>query len=364
MRIALLAPTYWPEVRRGSERIVHDLGSELARRGHEIDLLTSHRGRPSASTEDGIRVVRDWRVPEPSPLRFYERYLTTIPAVGARLLAGRYDVAHAFFPTHACVAALCKRAGGPPFAFSIHGVPTREYLVARRYRLEMIRAAISGADAVTVLSRAAAEPLRRYLRVEPEILPGAVDCRRFAVDRERAAEPTLICAASLGDPRKRGALLLDGFARLRERRPEARLVLAGGADMPDYAGSRPMPADGVTVIDADRTDALADAYATAWASVLPAVGEAFGLVLVESLAAGTPVVASRSGAVPELLTDDGIGSTFDPDDADDLSRAMDDGLRLGAEPEVADRCRARAAEFDLPSVTDRVEALYRRIARR
>jgi hypothetical protein len=42
VRIALLHPTYWPEVRRGSERLAHDLATALANRGHEVTLLTSH----------------------------------------------------------------------------------------------------------------------------------------------------------------------------------------------------------------------------------------------------------------------------------------------------------------------------------
>jgi glycosyltransferase involved in cell wall biosynthesis len=362
MRIALLAPTYWPEVRRGTERIVHDLGSALAGRGHEVDVLTTHRARPRVSVEDGIRVIRDWRPPAISPLRWYESYPGAIPTAAARLLRGRYDAAHAFFPADAYAAGLARRAGGPPFAFSIHGVPTREYLVARRYRLELIQRAIASAAAVTVLSEAAAEPVRRYLLVEPEIVPGAVDCRRFAVDIARDEAPTAICAASLGDPRKRGALLLEAFARLRRERPELRLVLAGGADMPEFAAG-PATADGVTAIAADRTEALAAAYASAWASVLPSVGEAFGLVLIESLAAGTPFVASRSGAVPDLLGDGSVGVAFAPDDADDLARALGAALEAPPSEGLAERCRAAARDFDLPRVVDRVEGLYERIAR-
>ncbi len=60
--------------------------------------------------------------------------------------------------------------------------------------------------------------------------------------------------------------------------------------------------------------------------MLPSVDEAFGLVLVESLAAGTPVVAARSGACPEIVTDDAIGRLFEPDDADDLARAMGEAI--------------------------------------
>ncbi|MGH2951458.1 MAG: glycosyltransferase, partial [Solirubrobacterales bacterium] len=129
MRIALLHPTYWPEVRRGSERLAHDLGTTLADRGHQVTLLTSHRRRPSASTEDGIRVLRSWRPPELPGLSWYEDHVATVPAAIWRLLRGDYDLAHALFPADAWAAFQAHRRGGPPYVFSIHGIVNREALV-------------------------------------------------------------------------------------------------------------------------------------------------------------------------------------------------------------------------------------------
>lgn len=357
-------PTHWPEVRRGSERIVHDLGSALVERGHEVTLLTTHRARRRTTVEDGLEVDRAWRPPSLRPLRWYEQYVATVPAAAWRLLEGDYDVAHAFYPTDAYAAALARGLGGPRYVFSIHGVPTREYLVARRYRLEMLRRSVSEAGAVTALSEAAARPLRRYLLREPVIVSGGVAISRFGGEVRRAQAPTLVCASSLADPRKRGALLLEGFAALRERVPDARLVLAGGADMPEYGPDGLDLPDGITRLEADRTEALVAAYGSAWASVLPSVEEAFGLVLIESLAAGTPVVAADSGAVPEIVTDDRLGRTFDPDSADDMGRAMAEALELGSEDGIAEACRARAREFDWPRVADRVEGIYEAILAR
>src|SRR5204862_1092837 len=95
-----------------------------------------------------------------------------------------------------------------------------------------------------------------------------------------------------------------------------------------------------------------------WASVLPAVEEAFGLVLTESLAAGTPVVADRSGAAPEIIDSPAIGRLFERDNDRDLARAMGEALELGIDDGVAERCRARAREFDWSRVVERWERLY------
>ncbi|MGI8805777.1 MAG: glycosyltransferase family 4 protein, partial [Thermoleophilaceae bacterium] len=110
------------------------------------------------------------------------------------------------------------------------------------------------------------------------------------------------------------------------------------------------------------SDDLARAYASAWASVLPSVEEAFGLVLVESLAAGTPVVAARSGASPEVLRGDTPAVLFEPDDEHALERALDEGLALAHRPGVREACRAAARAWDWSAVLPLYEALYEEAA--
>ncbi len=358
MRIALLHPTYWPEVRRGSERLVHDLGAELTTRGHEVTILTSHRGRPSTATEEGVRVVRAWRPAERLPLSWYESHVAHAPPVWWQLRRGGFDVAHAFWPVDAWAATRAQEAGGPPVVFSYHGIANRRYLVKRRYRLEMTARAIARAAAVTALSEAAAEPLERYFGRDVEVLPGGVRTADYAADPDRAATPTLVCAANLDDPRKRRDLLLTAFARVRATLPEARLVLAG-----DDAKRDVLP-EGVERVDGARTAELARIYGSAWASVLPAVDEAFGLVVAESLAAGTPVVAARSGACPAILDRDGIGELFEADDAEGLARSLTARLARAPGAAIAARCRARVAELDWAVVAADYEALYRRVTGR
>jgi glycosyltransferase involved in cell wall biosynthesis len=360
MRVALVNPTYWPEVRRGTERLIHDLGVSLVGRGHQVTILTAHPGRPGETIEDGLRIVRGWRPPAVPPLTWYEDHVANTPGVIWRLVRGDYDLAHAFHPADAWAAVQARRFGGPPVVFSMHGIPMRQYLVARRYRLEMLRAVVEEAAVCSVLSEAAVAPFRRYLLAGPDILPGGVLWDEFALSPPpaRADQPTLLCAASLGDWRKRGDLLINAFQRLRERRPEARLLLVRTPD-PFLSPNRGLElADGAEWIEAADTPALAHAYASAWASVLPSIDEAFGLVLLESLAAGTPAVASRSGAGPEIVGDDAVGRLFEPDDEQSLTDALDAALKLGAEDHTRDACRERAREYDWSRVVERYEAVY------
>jgi len=352
MHIALMSPTYWPEVRRGTERLIHGLATTLYARGHRVSILTTHAGTSEESVEEGVRVVRSRRPPSMPRSADQEYFLETAPVAALALLRGEYDVAHAFFPVDAWAAVQVNRRGGPPVAVSVHGIPTRQYLVARRRRLGLVLTAAREAQAVSVLSEAAAHPYRRYLLREPRVLPGGVFCSDFEVDVARADYPCLICTASLGDPRKGGRLLLDAFALARERVPGARLLLAGGRDPFMSKISLDLP-EGVEMIDGDDTAELAAAYSSAWASVLPATGEAFGLVLVESMAAGTPPIALRAGASPDVLTD-GVGTLVEPDDVEALAESIASALDGPPDDDVRDACRRRAREFDWK----RVAALY------
>jgi glycosyltransferase involved in cell wall biosynthesis len=356
MRVAIMHPVWWPAVRRGGERLTHDLAEWLTAAGHEVTLLTTHRAASTTTLEDGFTVVRSWRPPDRLlQRRAYEDFLATVPIQARDLLRGEFDVAHAFHPVSAWAAVQARRRGGPPFAFSPTGIQTRGYLVARRYRMQMNIEAAREAGACSVLSEAAAEPFRRYLLRDPEVIAPGVACDEWAVDVAKADHPTVAYAGSLSDERKRLPLLLDAFTELRRRRPEVRLLLLS---RPERWLALDLP-DGAEVVSEEPGGRLPEELARAHLSVLPAVEEAFGLVLAESMAAGTPVVAARSGAGPEIVTDD-VGRLFEPDDRDSLVAALEQGLDLGEA--ARDACRARARMWDWSVVGPRYEELERRAA--
>ena len=193
------------------------------------------------------------------------------------------------------------------------------------------------------------------------VLPGGVVASAFAAAAARAEAPTVFCPASLGDPRKRGPVLARAFELLKSEVPDARLLVAAGADPVMSADAVRLP-DGAETVALGHDGDLARAYASAWVTVLPSVDEAFGLVLVESLAAGTPVVAARSGACPEIVTEREHGVLFEPDDPEDLARALRDALELARDGAGEEARRARAADFDWTRVADRYEETYARAA--
>jgi glycosyltransferase involved in cell wall biosynthesis len=113
-------------------------------------------------------------------------------------------------------------------------------------------------------------------------------------------------------------------------------------------------------------------FASASVSVLPSLWESQGLVVLESLAAGTPVVVTRDGALPEIVTDLSVGRLFDPGsdtvyeptNLDGLVQALDEALDLGLLPETAGNCRKYAEQFGWEQLGPRWEDLLRRVARK
>lgn len=347
MRVALLTPRFWPEVRRGTERHVHDLAIELRRRGDEPVVVTTGPPRGPGRI-DGIAVLRLPRLPERGPL---EAYSTHLPLVGAALGHVGCDVVHAFHAGEAVAAIAWARRRRVPVVYSHMGIPTEADRTERRRRGEWTFAAFARCDAVLALSDFAAGAAEAVYGRRPEVVHPGVDLTRFAPGSERTADPTVVCAAS-DDPRKHLETLLAAWPSVRARHPDARLLL-------DHrAASRGGP--GVERVAMDDTAALARLNAGAWAAVLPSVDEAFGLVLVEALATGTPVVARAAGGMPAIVDRPGIGRLFEGG-ARELAAALDETLALAHLPGTRAACRAAAERFPVQATGDAHAALYRRL---
>jgi glycosyltransferase involved in cell wall biosynthesis len=386
-RVALLNFAFWPEVQRGSERIVHDLAADLAVRGHRPRLITSHPGPSTTSTQDGFEIVRNRRPPDaPLRLRRFQDNLTHVPLSYLTLQRGEDELAHAFYQTDALASVAWARKTGRPAVFSYMGIPSRATATYKRGRMKIIEHVIDNSDAVIGLSKTACDALWRWWGVEARLIYPGVDLMAFGSGArgsgtrresgaagesrtaggsraggsggvERAEHPTIACAASPDDERKRVSLLVEAFARVRKEHPRARLVLMRPSS-PRLV--QQLGGDGVEFFDPSPS-AVADVFANAWISALPSKEEAFGLVVVESLATGTPVVAANEAGPAEILDGDGLGALFDEPTPEAVAKALLEALDLNG---TADLARARAADFTSERCAIEHEALYEELLAR
>jgi glycosyltransferase involved in cell wall biosynthesis len=349
---------------RGGERITHELAEGLIADGHHPQLITSHPGRFRRTVEQGLPITRLPRPPQRRlERRMYEPYLTHVPLTYAALRMGSFDVAHAVHTTDAVAAIRWKRRTGRPAVMSYMGIPDRPGLRERRKRLELMLRAVDGCDAVVALSAYAGRAFSYWLGYEARVIPPGVDLRAFRPLGERAATPTIVCAAAADEPRKHVKLLVEAFALVRRELPGAHLVLFAPRDLTAVRRlGIDVEAPGLEwrAATEDR-DALARAYGEARVAVLPAVSETFGLVLVEALACGTPVVGYDDAAIPEIIDRNGVGRLFGRLEPRALADSLLEVIALSGDPDTAQRCRARAEEFSTERFVQRYLSLYREL---
>jgi phosphatidylinositol alpha-mannosyltransferase len=354
MRVAITHPYSWPEVRRGAERIAVETARALAARGHEVTVLTAgnERGR---TIVDGFAVVRYQR-------RFaeaarHERWFGW--RIVPQLVTGRYDVVHSLMPWDALAAIRTARIGGHTPVYEELGIPIKAWWEDKpdRYaRLQVARrAAVYGC-----MSQFALGAYERDFGREGALIPGGVRVAEFAPAAERESRPTVLFSGVLDEPRKGVATLLEAIPLVARDEPDVQLWLSGPGDVgPAIEAAPPGAAERTVVLDVGDPHAQSERYGRAWATALPSVNESFGMVLVESLACGTPIVVADHSAPPELVAP-GVGAVCPPGDARALAAALLTALRLARDPSTVQRARAVAAAYDWDeAIAPGLEATYR-----
>jgi glycosyltransferase involved in cell wall biosynthesis len=177
----------------------------------------------------------------------------------------------------------------------------------------------------------------------------------------------VLFSADAGDRRKGVDRLLAAFARVLDERPDARLQISSATDWTwalDALGrDRGRVERAVDALGAGRPEDVPGRYRAATVTVLPSSGEAFGMVLVESLASGTPVVCNDDGGMPSIVSDPAIGRVATATDPTALADAILDVIGLAVAPGTPERCVAHAARWDwATAVSPAHEELYEAVA--
>ncbi len=363
MRIALTSPFCWPQRRRGSERLLHDLSHDFAARGHEVTVISSAPGERRVEADGAVRRIL---LPQRGPLGLELRALNACQRfafqVEAEILADPPDAVLALNHHDAWGVLRARRRGARTrLVYQAVGIPVRRYF--RRIPIDgwMFRQVLHGADEVLTISRFARDLLAAEFGRASRLLPAPTDLAPLLAQPKPPPDDKLrlLFAADLNEPRKGALLLARAFARVAAARPGARLDYSGHADAAVQAAIRAavpghlVPA--ITFHGVGSVEDLPALYARASVFVLPAIWEAQGMVLVEALAAGTPVVACDHAGVTDIVDDPAIGRLSPPGPiqghaaTDDvaLAAAILEAADLAARPGTEAACRARAAAFGL-----------------
>ena len=330
MRVGLVCPYSW-SVPGGVQSHVAGLAKALRALGVEAEVLA-----PADGPADGV-VALGRSVPIPSN-GSVQRVALSPAAVArtARAVRSRgYDALHVHEPMLPAAGLTAVAAARVPVVATFHMY--RQALLWYAVFTPVVRAAARRIDAFLAVSAAAAEYARRGTGREPEIVPNGIDVDAFAsLPAEREGRRILFVGRD--EPRKGLRVLREAAAGL-----DAQLVEVGPSGyVPDEELRRELA----------RADVL----------VAPSLrGESFGVVLVEAMAAGVPVVASDIDGYRDVLPPS-AGVLVPPGDARALAGAIDGLLRDDAARErMGEAGREEAARYAWPRVAAQTLAVYERV---
>jgi glycosyltransferase involved in cell wall biosynthesis len=179
------------------------------------------------------------------------------------------------------------------------------------------------------------------------VVPGGVAVGDFVPAPARAGRPAILFSGALEGSHKEVPLLLEALPLVAQAEPDVELWLSGPGDSDALmAAAPPGAAERTRALGLGESDRQHERYGQAWLTCLPSRYDSFGMVLVESLACGTPIVTTTQGAPQELVEPGVTGELCAPGDAQSLADACVRALTLARLPATVDACRSSAQRFD------------------
>ncbi len=250
----------------------------------------------------------------------------------------------------------------------------------RTYLEEVVPRSVQRADFIIADSENTRNDLVVLLGVNPHavsVVPGGVEDRFAPVTDEAALQAVrervgvggapFILAIGVIEPRKNLNRLMDAFALLKERQvgpPELKLVLAGGQGwlvegILQHHEKSPVR-DEILMPGFVSDEMLPALYSAAALFAFPSLYEGFGLPVLEAMACGTPVVASRASCVPEVA--EGASIMIDPDDTEELASALEQALcNPELRTQLIDKGLERARQYTWEHAATSLLEVYRRV---
>jgi phosphatidylinositol alpha-mannosyltransferase len=364
VKIGIVTQSYYPRFGGVTEH-VHATATELSRRGHDVRVITS---RFKTQRDEGLQVDRIGRNVLLPYNRAYVDYTIGWNLKGQLKALFRrhdFDLIHTHCPAAPSLPLLAVAAAECPQVGTFH-------MTGRNRAQEIFRAPLerrmARLDARIAVSATAQECAQHYFGGTYRVIPNGVDIDRFNPANEpfeqwRSADKINIVFVGRLDPRKGVDDLIASVPDVVERtRGRARFLIVGDsylrrtlegavrADMREHV----IFVGAVPVADLPRW------YSTADICVAPATGnESFGIVLLEAMASGRPVVCSDIPGYRSVVIPDYNGVVHAPGNVgaltDALCRLIDDDEQRAM---FSSNGRKRALEFAWPRVTDEIEAFY------
>lgn len=380
MKVLWVSDVYFPRI-NGVSTSIETFRAGLAGQGVQVQLIApAYRDEPP---EDGILRIPARVVPRDPEDRLmsYRAVVSRAPALAAQGF-GLVHV-HTPFVAHYAGLALARRLGVPCIAtyhtyfeeYLHHYLPFLPRAASRALARRFSRRQCNALDALVVPSRPMAEVLQDYGVTQPlHVLPTGLPASRFAQGDGAsfrralgipATRPVALFVGRIAFEKNIG-FLLQVIRRVRREIPDVLLLLAGeGPALPalrQQAASLGLAEHCRFIGYLDRNGALQDCYRAADAFVFASRTETQGLVLLEAMALGVPVVALAALGTADVLRPE-AGALVPRDDVADFAQALAGLLRDPARrAAMAEQHRAYARQWSSEALAGRLAQLYRDLA--
>jgi phosphatidylinositol alpha-mannosyltransferase len=365
LKIGIVSPYGYPHP-GGVNEHVRFTYEAMARLGHDVWIITSKYGKERENEGNIIRLGTGWAFPTNGSIGRVTLGWRFKQQARAVLDEQRFDILHFHEPFVPFLSPTVLQASRTVNIGTFHafGGFSPSYWVGRRFAGDLA-SRLHGRIAV---SGAARHFISRYFPGEYRIIPNGVELDRFerAEPYEQLRDGVLnILFVGRLEERKGLIHLLKAYHRLRKRHVDARLLVVGAGpklrEYRRYVGLRGIR--DVEFLGRVTDEEKARYFASADVFCAPATGqESFGIVLLEAMAAGVPIVASDIHGYKQVVQRGVQGLLVEPRKPRALAAAL---YTLALDPELRDRMgeagRARAPEFSWERVTEQVIDFYREV---
>jgi phosphatidylinositol alpha-mannosyltransferase len=307
MRIGIVCPYLW-DIPGGVQAHVRDLAETLIGLGHQVSVLAPGDEDSPSLPDYVVAAGRTVPIPYNGSVARLQFGLVSATRVRRWLRQGEFDVVHVHEPAPPSLSLLTVLLADVPLVATFHAASTRSrFLTMFDSAVQAVLERLSGRIAVSPSAR---KMIVEHLGGDAVVIPNGVSVATYAgaeplpgYPRDPALGGTIGFIGRYDESRKGMSVLLDAMTELIRSRPGVRLLVAGRGQQQDFLDKLPEPLAGSVVMlgmvsEPDKAALLrsVDVY------VAPNTGgESFGIILLEALAARTPIVASDLQAFRRVL---------------------------------------------------------------
>lgn len=362
MKIAIVTHMFPPDNVGGIEIASQDIANLLAQKGNDVYVVTSGKRNLMEKPNQNVIVYRCSN----SGLNLFDSSVFWLKAFFA-LTKIKPDIVHCQAIPMGVPAFLFKQLYRKPYIVWCHGFDVYN---PWKFKKIISRAVLNSADAVIALTNHMREMLQKSCNKDIAIIPNSLNVKKFEsasknLNQEELGiekEDRIILFVGTLNPVKGLQYLVEAFKTISRKIPKAKLLLVG--DGPERRNLENMVKkngleDKVSLIGRVENDEVPKYMTIADVFVLPSLSESFGIVNLEAMACGLPIVATRVDGIPEVVNDPENGFLVEPMNSGQIAAKVillleNDALR----EKMGKTNREKAKEYGLEKIIGKIEKIY------